>query len=154
MVSVPYMVRLRSHWCVVSPSVGQVRAEIEYSWLGSFRWRGSVPMWSVPMWLKGLTLEGEIVRNTSVSLSPRNERIEHYIRIKTHKLISLSPRNERIEHYIRIKTHKLISLRFWVGSGVNALCGWAQVRRTAVQKMAENVIYLFSFLFNNKKVIQ
>ena len=133
MVSVPYMVRLRSHWCVVSPSVGQVRAEIEYSWLGSFRWRGSVPMWSVPMWLKGLTLEGEIVRNTSVSLSPRNERIEHYI---------------------RIKTHKLISLRFWVGSGVNALCGWAQVRRTAVQKMAENVIYLFSFLFNNKKVIQ
>jgi len=36
-------------------------------------WRGSVPMW-----LKGLTLEGEIVRNPSVSLSPtldRNEKV-------------------------------------------------------------------------------
>jgi len=31
---------------------------------GCFRWRGSVPMW-----LKGLTLEGEIVRNPSVSKS-------------------------------------------------------------------------------------
>jgi len=45
-----------------------------------FRWRGSVPMW-----LKGLTLEGNIVRNSSVSLSPtldRNEKVKHYIRIK------------------------------------------------------------------------
>ena len=41
---------------------------------------------SVPMWLKGLTLEEEIVRNPSVSLSPtltRIEKVEHYIRIKT-----------------------------------------------------------------------
>jgi len=41
-----------------------------------FRWKRSVPMW-----LKGLTLEGEIVRNPSVSLSPtlaRNEKVEHY----------------------------------------------------------------------------
>jgi len=98
------------------------------------------------MWLKGLTLEGEIVRNPSVSLSPtltRNEKVEHYIRIKTHKPIalmkgltlegkilgiqvSLSPtltRNEKVEHYIRIKTHKPIALRFWVESGVNALYG-------------------------------
>jgi len=47
---------------------------------------------SVPMWLKGLTLEGEIVRNPSVSLNLTlaiNERVEHYIRIKTHKLIGL-----------------------------------------------------------------
>jgi len=39
------------------------------------------------MWLKGLTLEGEIVSNPSVSLSPtlaRNEKVEHYIIIKTH----------------------------------------------------------------------
>ena len=36
-------------------------------------------------------------------------------------------RNEKVEHYIRIKTHKLIALRFWVESGVNALCGWTQV---------------------------
>ena len=36
-------------------------------------------------------------------------------------------RNKKVEHYIRIKTHKLIVLRFWVESGVNALCGWAQV---------------------------
>jgi len=32
-------------------------------------------------------------------------------------------RNKKIEHYIKIKTHKLIVLRFWVESGVNALCG-------------------------------
>jgi len=36
-------------------------------------------------------------------------------------------RNEKVEHHIRIKTHKLITLRFWVKSDVNALCGWAQV---------------------------
>ena len=44
--------------------------------------------------------------------------------------VSLSPTltiNEKVEHYIRIKTHKPIALRFWVESGVNALCGWAQV---------------------------
>jgi len=44
------------------------------------------------MWLKGLTLEGEIIRNPSVSLSPtlvRNEKVEHYLRIKTHKPITL-----------------------------------------------------------------
>ena len=61
------------------------------------------------MWLKGLTLEGEIVRNSSVSLSPTLTR------------------NEKVEHYIRIKTHKPIALRFWVESGVSVLCGWAQI---------------------------
>jgi len=61
------------------------------------------------MWLKRLTLEGEIVKNPSVSLTPTLAR------------------NEKVEHYIRIKIHKLIALRFWVKSGVNALCGWAQV---------------------------
>jgi len=57
------------------------------------------------MWLKGLTLEGEMVRNPSVSLS------------------STLTRNEKVKHYIRIKTHKLIALRFWVESGVSVLCG-------------------------------
>jgi len=61
------------------------------------------------MWLKGLTLEGEIIKNPSVSLSPTLTRIE------------------KIEHYIRIKTHKPIALRFLVYSGVSVLCGWAQV---------------------------
>ena len=69
-----------------------------------FRWRGSVPMW-----LKGLTLDREIVRNPSVILS------------------TTLVRNEKVEHYIRIKTHKPIALRFRVESGVSALCGWAQV---------------------------
>ena len=39
--------------------------------------------------------------------------------------LSLSPtsiRNEKVEHYIRIKTHKLITLRFWVESGISVLC--------------------------------
>jgi len=61
------------------------------------------------MWLKGLTLEGEIVRNPSVSPSPTLTR------------------NEKVEHYIRINTHKSSVLRFWVESDANALCGWAQV---------------------------
>jgi len=45
------------------------------------------------------------VRNPSVSLSPTLTR------------------NEKVEHYIRIKTHKPIALRFWVESGVSVLCG-------------------------------
>jgi len=36
-------------------------------------------------------------------------------------------RNEKVKHYIRIKTHKSTTLKFWVGSDVNALCGWTQV---------------------------
>jgi len=45
------------------------------------------------------------VRNPSVSLSPTLTR------------------NEKVKHYIRIKTHKPIALRFWVESGVSVLCG-------------------------------
>jgi len=42
-------------------------------------------------------------------------------------LSSTLARNEKVDHYIRIKTYKLIALRFWVESDVNALYGWAQV---------------------------
>jgi len=45
------------------------------------------------------------VRNPSVILSPTLAR------------------NEKVEHYIRIKTHKPIALRFWVESGVSVLYG-------------------------------
>jgi len=41
--------------------------------------------------------------------------------------VILSPtlvKNEKVEHYIGIKIHKLIVLRFWVKSDVNSLCGW------------------------------
>jgi len=55
---------------------------------------GSVPMW------KGISLEGEIVRYPSVSLSPTLNR------------------NEKVEQYIRKKTHKPNALRFWVEGGV------------------------------------
>jgi len=61
------------------------------------------------MWLKGLTLEREMVKNLSMSLN-----------------LTLAI-NEKVEHYIRIKTHKPIVLRFWGESDVNALCGWTQV---------------------------
>jgi len=40
--------------------------------------------------------------------------------------VSLSPtlaKNEKVEHYIRIKTNRPIALRFWVESGVSVLCG-------------------------------
>jgi len=33
-------------------------------------------------------------------------------------------KNEKVEHYIKIKTHKLIVLIFWVENGVNVLCDW------------------------------
>jgi len=40
--------------------------------------------------------------------------------------VSLTPtltRNEKVEHYIRIKTHKPNALRFWVEIGISVLCG-------------------------------
>ena len=67
-----------------------------------FRSRESVPTWN------GLSLEGEIVRYPSVSLSP-----------------TLSM-NEKVEQHIRKKTHKPNSLRFWVEGGVISLCGLTQ----------------------------
>jgi len=42
--------------------------------------------------VKGITLEGEIVGNSSVSLSPtlsKNEKVEHHIKMKTYKTIHL-----------------------------------------------------------------
>ena len=60
----------------------------------------------------------------------RTTQNERQIYNETHTLlgiqVSLSPtltRNEKVEHYIRIKTHKPIALRFWVESGVSVLCG-------------------------------
>jgi len=47
-----------------------------------------------------LSLEGEIVRYSSVSLSPTLGR------------------NEKVEQHIRKKTRKPNALRFWVGGGV------------------------------------
>jgi len=49
---------------------------------------------------EGLTLEGEIVRYSSVSLSPTLGR------------------NEKVEQHIRKETHKPNALRFWVEGGV------------------------------------
>ena len=52
---------------------------------------------------EGLKLEEEIVRYSSVSLSPTLGR------------------NEKVEQYIRKKTHKPNALRFWVEGGVISL---------------------------------
>jgi len=49
---------------------------------------------------EGLSLEGEIVRYPSVSLSPT---------------LSI---NEKVEQHIRKKTYKPNALRFWVEGGV------------------------------------
>jgi len=49
---------------------------------------------------EGLSLEGEIVRYSSVSLS------------------STLDRNEKVEQYIRKKIHKPNALRFWIEGGV------------------------------------
>ena len=55
-----------------------------------------------------LSLEGDIVRYSSVSLSPTLGR------------------NEKVEQYIRKKNHKPNILRFWVEGGVIFLYGLAQ----------------------------
>jgi len=51
-----------------------------------------------------LSLEGEIVRNPSVSLSPTLNK------------------NKKVKQYIKKMTHKPIALRFWVKGGVIPLC--------------------------------
>jgi len=56
---------------------------------------------------EGLLLEGEMVGYPSVSLSHTLGRIE------------------KVEQYIRKKTHKPTALRFWVEGGVIPLCGLA-----------------------------
>jgi len=58
--------------------------------------------------MEGLSLEGEIVRYLSVSLSP-----------------TLS-RSEKVEQHIRKKTHKPNALRFWVEGDVILLYGLTQ----------------------------
>jgi len=55
-----------------------------------------------------LSLEGEIVRYSSVRLSPTLGR------------------NEKVEQYIRKKTHRPNALRFWVEGDVIPLRGFAQ----------------------------
>ena len=108
-VSVSYVVRLRSHWCCISPVIPPL--------LKPDKWYQS--RWLIPAQTSAASagggvyqcgwrdspLRGEIVRNPSVSLSPTLTR------------------NEKVEHYIRIKTHKPIVLRFWVENGVSVLCG-------------------------------
>jgi len=54
---------------------------------------------------EGLSLEREIVKYPSVSLSP------------------ILSRNEKVEQHIRKKTQKLNVLRFWVEGCVSLLCG-------------------------------
>jgi len=63
------------------------------------------------MW-KGLSLEGEIVRYPSVSLS------------------STLGRNEKVEQHIRKKTHKPNILRFWVEGNVIPLYVWRYISTT------------------------
>jgi len=58
---------------------------------------------------EGLTLEGEIVRYSSVSRSPTLGR------------------NEKVEQHIRKKTRKPNALRFWVEGGVIFLYGFGSV---------------------------
>ena len=71
------------------------RLWLRYSYLKMFPLEGSVPMWK-----RGLSLEGEIVRYRSVSLS-----------------LTLDM-NEKVEQHIRKKTHKSNALRFWVEGDV------------------------------------
>jgi len=58
---------------------------------------------------EGLSFEGEIMKNPSVSVN-----------------LTLS-RNDKVEQHIRKKTHKSNALRFWVEGGVILLCGFGLV---------------------------
>jgi len=49
-------------------------------------------------------------------------------------------RDEKVEHYIRIKTHQPIALRFWIESSVNALCGWVQVSQLMVERGITKIV--------------
>jgi len=63
--------------------------------------------------LRMLPLEGECI-NVEEGLSPKGEIVRY-------SSVSPSPilgRNEKVEQYIRNKTHKPIALRFWVEGGV------------------------------------
>ena len=65
-------------------------------------------------------------------INPLRRTLEYWIILRVRNLsVSVSPtlsKNEKVEHYIRMKTHKPIALRFWVGGGVNPLyVGWARV---------------------------
>jgi len=42
-----------------------------------------------------------------------------FVRNSSMSLNSTLSKNEKVEHHIRIKTHKFIILRFWIKSGVN-----------------------------------
>jgi len=61
--------------------------------------------------------------NSHISLASYKE-LDQDVKNSSMSLSLVLARNEKIEHYIRINTHKPIVLRFWVESGVNVLCGW------------------------------
>jgi len=88
--------RFASTWWWPAHTMGSVEEGLRVD--GSHRPDGDRLIW----W--GLSLEGEIVRNPSVSLSPTLNK------------------NEKVKQYIRKKTHKPTALRFWVKSGIIPLC--------------------------------
>ena len=55
-----------------------------------------------------------------MSLSPTLSEHENVLEIQV-SLSSTLSEHEKVEHHIRIKTHKLIVLRFWVKSDVSPL---------------------------------
>jgi len=108
---------LRSPWCfplgfsqqvvskpLVYGGTSEGRLWLRYSCLKMLPLEGEC----INMVEEGLTLEGEIVRYSSVSRSPTLGR------------------NEKVEQHIRKKTHKPNALRFWVKGGVILLYGFTQ----------------------------
>jgi len=70
-----------------------------------------------------LSLEREIVRYSSVSLSP------------------ILSRTEKVEQHIRKKTHKLNVLRFWVEGGVIPLCGFGSSHSCLISSVFSPLIF-------------
>jgi len=66
--------------------------------------------------------------------------------------LSLILNNEKVEHYIRIKTHKLIILRFWVESDINVLCSWVQVS-LALYLLSDTPLYIYIYIYIYKYII-
>ena len=68
-------------------------------------------------------------------------------------------RNEKVKHYIRIKTYNIIVLKFWIESYGNVLCDLAQVslvlflsNKTSSIELTHYSYLCFFFFFNSEHI--
>ena len=112
---------LRSHSCL-SPQGFSPRILPTSGIKADGFWLGASTIWPLSKVLRLLPLEGECINVVEEWLSLEGKIVRY-------SSVSLSPtlgRNEKVEQYIRKKNHKPNILRFWVEGGVIFLYGLAQ----------------------------